>query len=81
MTAEMAQLGIGAMSGFSAAISVSSAWNSTFGNGTVRSLTTLPPPFSNASLKPPTDSSPAAYFQVIVTAVLCFRSAATLPVA
>ena len=54
-------------SGLAAAISVSSDWNSTFGNGRFSSFVTLPPPFSNASLKPFTDSSPAAYFQVMVT--------------
>ena len=44
-------------------------------------MTTLPPPASKPSLKPRTDSSPAAYFQVSVTAVLIFLSAATLPIA
>ena len=63
------------------AISVKNGWNSTFGNGSVISFTTFPPPFSNASLKPPVDSSPAAYFHVSVTAVLRPFSAATLPIA
>jgi hypothetical protein len=63
------------------AISVSSGWNSTCGNGSVSSLITLPPPFSNVSLKPPVDSSPAAYFHVIVTAVFFFCSAITCPIA
>src|SRR5258708_1669075 len=62
------------------AISVSSAWNSTSGKGTRRSLVTLPPPVANPSLKPCVDSSPAAYFQVIVTAFLWPISAATLPI-
>ena len=53
-------------SGLSEAISVRKGWNSTFGNGSVISLTTLPPPFSKASLKPATDSSPNEYFQVTV---------------
>jgi hypothetical protein len=63
------------------AISVSSAWNSTFGKGTNSSFSTFPPPFSKLSLKPPIDCSPAAYFQVIVTAVLYPFSAATMPMA
>src|SRR5206468_539260 len=46
-----------------------------------RGQPTLPPPFSNVSLKPPVDCSPAAYFQVSVTAVLCPFSAATFPIA
>lgn len=60
---------------------MSSAWNSTFGNGSVRSLITLPPAFVKLSLKPLTLSSPAAYFQVIVTAVLWPRLATTSPIA
>jgi hypothetical protein len=64
-----------------AAISVSSGWNSTLGNGRESSFTTWPPPFSNASLKPPTDSSPAAYFQVMVTTFFAPRLAATSPMA
>ncbi|MNO03798.1 hypothetical protein D3C81_2246070 [compost metagenome] len=58
------------MSGLVAAMSVKSDWNSTLGNGKLNSLTTLPPAFSKPSLKPPMASSPAAYFQVMVTAVL-----------
>ena len=58
------------MSGLSAAISVRSGWNSTLGKGRLSSFTTLPPAFSKPSLKPPMASSPAAYFQVMVTAVL-----------
>ena len=68
-------------SGFAAAISVSSAWNSTFGNGSDSSFVTLPPDFSKASLKPLTDSSPAAYFQAIVTTFLCPFFATTSPAA
>ena len=52
-----------------------------FGNGPVRLLTTLPPPFSKPSLKPATDSSPAAYFQVMVIAVFLPCLAATSPMA
>ena len=65
----------------SAAISVSSGWNSTCGNGRNSSFTTFPPPASKVSLKPPIDSSPAEYFHVIVTAVFFFWSAITLPIA
>src|SRR5205823_4507191 len=68
-------------SGLSDAISVRNGWNSTLGNGSVISFTTLPPPFSNVSLNPPVDSDPAAYFQVSVTAVFAPFSAATLPIA
>src|SRR5574340_996149 len=67
-------------SGLSAAISVRNGWNSSFGDGSVISVRTLPPPAVKASLKPFTDSSPAAYFQVSVTAVPSLRSAIILPV-
>src|SRR5258706_582283 len=62
-----------------AAISVSSAWNSTFGNGTNSSFSTLPPAARKPSLKEARDSSPAAYFQVMNTAFLWPLSAMTLP--
>src|SRR5260221_14679770 len=62
-----------------AAISVSSAWNSTFGNGTNSSFSTLPPAARKPSLKEARDSSPAAYFQVMNTAFLWPLSAVTLP--
>ncbi|MOA25414.1 hypothetical protein D3C78_1461370 [compost metagenome] len=67
-------------SGLAAAISVSRAWNSTFGKGTVSCFTTLPPSFSKPSLKAVVISSPAAYFQVMVIAVFFFSClAATVP--
>ncbi len=68
-------------SGLSDATSVISAWNSTFGNGRLSSFTTLPPLASNASLKPLTDCSPAAYFQVSVTTFFRPRSPSTWPMA
>ena len=68
-------------SGLVAAISVKSGWNSTLGNGSESSFTTWPPAFSNASLKPATDSSPAAYFHVMVTTFFAPRLAATSPIA
>jgi len=43
-------------------------------------LRIVPPAAVNPSLKPPTDSSPAAYCQVRVTARFSPRSATTLPI-
>ena len=67
-------------SGLSEAISVSSGWNSTFGNGRNSSFTIVPPALVKPSLKPLIDSSPAPYFQVRVTTFLMPRSASTLPI-
>jgi hypothetical protein len=63
------------------AISVRKGWNSTLGNGRVISLTSLPPPFSKASLKPATDSSPKEYFQVTVATFLMPFFASASPIA
>src|SRR5690349_7495195 len=61
-------------------MSVRLAWNSASGNGTQISFMILPPAAVKPSLKPPIDSSPAAYFHAMVMTLRWPLSYMTLPI-